>query len=120
MAPAHHQASEVGCAMPRGKIIATRILEVADKPGARVTVNVHMPKPCKTGEWACAYSIRGPGWRTGMTIHGFDAVQALLGAMKIARVMLETSDEGKRGALRWEGSPDLGLPALPDPPPRPG
>jgi hypothetical protein len=50
---------------------------------------------------------------SGMTIHGFDAVQALVGALAIAGVMLETSPEGKRGALRWEGFPDIGFPKLP-------
>lgn len=94
-----------------GTIIATRRLTLL--PGGRpVLVELDAPLPRRSGEWACAYRIRGIGRvRSGRAL-GEDGVQALQLALAALRQALEPF----AAQLTWAGEPgELGLPeAIPD------
>lgn len=59
-----------------GHVIARREV-TRTMSGAPVIVEIGVPQPRRTGEWACPYRILGLGPRGTRYAFGFDAVQAL-------------------------------------------
>ena len=94
-------------------IIATRELDIVDEhehPVAKVLVHIGRPWQEPAGEWAAPFQIVGLGRSRISRAFGLDAVHALQLAQRMIGSMLEISDEGSRGRLRWVGDPDLGFP----------
>jgi hypothetical protein len=93
---------------PHGVTIASRQLTLVPS-GRPVLLELDAPRQRRTGEWACAYRIRGLGRaRAGQALgeDGMEAIQLALVAMR-----RELEPFGPR--LTWTGEPgELGLPLL--------
>lgn len=63
-------------------------------------------------DFRCDYEIVWPDRTRRFAMHGIDGVQALIHALKIVRVELISSPEGKLAQIRWVGMEDLGLPDI--------
>jgi hypothetical protein len=88
--------------------IATRELRLVTS-GRPVLVEIDAPEQRGSGEWTCAYRIRGIGRLRAGRVSGDDALHALLLACAAARRALEPFAAG----LTWSGEPgELGLPEL--------
>jgi hypothetical protein len=90
------------------KTFVERRMELAG--GKEVIVRFFRPVEQDGGHYHCAYKIIWPDRERAFYGAGEDGVQALLLAMCNAHAELLASPEGKRGALRWCGETDLGLP----------
>jgi hypothetical protein len=91
--------------------IASRRLTLVPS-GRPVLVELDAPVPRRSGEWACAWRIRGIGRaRTGRAV-GEDGLQALQLALTAVRRALDPFAD----RLTWTGEPgELGLPEpIPD------
>ena len=96
---------------PPATTIATRQLTLVPS-GRPVLVELDAPRRHRSGEWACAWRIRGIGRaRTGRAL-GQDGLQALQFALTAVRRALEPFAD----RLTWTGEPgELGLPEpIPD------
>ena len=94
-------------------VIATRVLDLSDPPGAQVHVSIMQPVP-DGNDYRCAFQIRGLGEREiNWYAMGVDSTQALILCLQSVGTRLYTSDAGKAGQLSWLGMKDLGFP-LPD------
>jgi hypothetical protein len=91
--------------------IATRQLTLVQS-GRPVIAELDAPARRRTGEWTCAYRIRGLGRVRRGSVVGEDGFQAL--QLGLAAVRRELDPFGPR--LTWAGEPgELGLPAsVPD------
>jgi hypothetical protein len=98
-------------AAPSGTPIAHRQLTLVPS-GRPVMVELDAPAQRRTGEWACAYRIRGLGRARAGRVFGEDGFQAL--QLAFAAVRRELEPFGPR--LTWTGEPgELGLPeTVPD------
>jgi hypothetical protein len=99
-----------GGALPATTIASRRLTLVPS--GRPVLVELDAPLPRRSGEWACAWRIRGIGRaRTGRAL-GEDSLQALQLALTAVRRALEPFAD----RLTWTGEPgELGLPEpIPD------
>lgn len=97
------------------EIIATRTLDVLDdrdQPARQVLVHLGRPWQEPTGEWAVPYQVVGLSENKPKVyrVLGFDAIQALQGALLVIGGILAGSEEVEQGRLRWDGDPDLGFP----------
>jgi hypothetical protein len=95
---------------PARLIAARRLTLVAS--GRPVEVELDAPVSRRTGEWACAYRIRGIGRPRAGRAQGEDSLQALQRAVTAVRQALEPF----AAQLTWTGEPgELGLPEpIPD------
>ena len=89
--------------------IASRIYDVDGKPELRVAIET--PVVEADGNWVCGYEIQGPKTRIKGSFGGADAMQALVHAIYMIRLKLETCDEYLEGRLSLDGAKDhLDLP----------
>jgi hypothetical protein len=93
------------------EVVARRVFEaVVDGTPREVElvlgkpVQVEMPDP-----WACDYQVRGIGRRPVRRTFGIDAIQALLGALRVADAELSGLVNDPGVELRWLGGKRLGL-----------
>jgi hypothetical protein len=99
-------------------IIASRIYHVDGEPSLRVSIN--KPYLDEYGSYFCEYEIDGPKTQIKSSFGGADEMQALLHAIYMIRLLLETCDEYLEGRLSLDGVKDYF--GLPDPaldPPHP-
>ena len=98
-----------------GTVIATRELDLANKP--RVSIVIGKPEPFPDGKgYYCPYRIVGLGDGAVRHAGGEDSVQALQLGLKKIGATLYTSAEARSGLLTWELASvagDLGFP-VPD------
>jgi hypothetical protein len=88
--------------------IASRQLALLPS-GRPVLVELDAPRRRRTGEWACAYRIRGLGRARSAQAFGQDSLEAL----QLALVALRRELEPFGPRLTWTGEPgELGLPLL--------
>lgn len=95
------------------EIIATREIDIVSedgKPVGQALVHIGRPWQEPTGEWAAPFQILGLGRARVSRAFGLDAIQALQLVHRMIGGMLEASDQGRQGRLRWAGSSDLGFP----------
>lgn len=78
-----------------------------------VVVRWRSVPPVRDGERGVAIEVTGAEEAWTMTIYGIDELQALCGAIMIARTHLETTRAFKEGRLEWFTGTDLGLPIAP-------
>jgi hypothetical protein len=92
----------------RAATIASRQLTLVPS-GRPVLVELDAPRPRRTGEWACAYRIRGLGRARAGQALGEDGLEAI----QLALVALRRELEPFGPRLTWTGEPgELGLPLL--------
>jgi hypothetical protein len=88
--------------------IATRELRLVTS-GRPVLLEIDAPERRASGEWTCAYRIRGIGRLRAGRVSGDDALHALLLGCAATRRELEPF----AASLTWNGEPgELGLPEL--------
>ncbi len=94
-----------------GTMIATRRLMLVPS-GRPVVLEIDAPVPRRSGEWTCAYRIRGIGRTRAGRVSGGDGIQAL----QLAFAGLRQALEPFAATLTWTGeSGELGLPEpIPD------
>ncbi len=84
--------------------------------GDIVVCRFFMLQPEPTKDYSCLWQITWPrGEMCQFRIYGFDAVQALLLAMRSAHKELIASEAYRTGLLTYLGERDLGLPPPADP-----
>lgn len=97
-------------------IVAERLFELVEEPGgaagAEVRLVVEAPAPDQD-DFRCAFRIIWPDRESRGYGMGVDTAQALQLGLQRAHIELLRSAEGRRGALRWLGMEDLGLPLPP-------
>jgi hypothetical protein len=93
------------------RIVASRRLALVPS-GRPVDLEFDHPVQRRTGEWVCAYRIRGIGRVRAGRAQGEDSLQSLQLAIAAVRQALEPF----AGQLTWAGEPgELGLPEpIPD------
>ena len=93
---------------PRALIIASRRLTLVPS-GRPVLLELDAPRLRRTGEWSCAYRIRGLGRARAGQALGEDGLEAI--QLALVEVRRELEPYGPR--LTWTGEPgELGLPLL--------
>jgi hypothetical protein len=99
--------------MNLGQIVAHRTL-VCGKGKTPVVISIGVPVPFDDGhDYYCPYQITGLSSVREGRAGGVDGVQALILALQMAAADLYTSEEWKRGDLRFLGARELDLP-IPD------
>jgi len=92
----------------RDVTIASRQLTLVPS-GRPVLVELDAPRRRRTGDWACAYRIRGLGHARGGQAAGEDGLEAI----QLALVAMRRELEPFGARLTWTGEPgELGLPLL--------
>lgn len=105
-------------AYPITKIIASRTLNwKKGKFKNVVEVQIGEPFPrinIDTGfkDWYCSFAIRGIGDDAVRTAFGEDSVQALLGALQLAGVVVANCPPAKAGLLDGAQLPNFGFPPI--------
>jgi hypothetical protein len=80
-------------------IIAMRLLKLREG-GRDIEVPVRFYKPKKEdGDWSCRLEIDWPDEQEAMSMHGYDAVQAMVLAFQMVGSRLYASEEHKAGKL---------------------
>ncbi len=93
----------------------TRRFEIVSQDGgttSECTLRLFDSRPCESGrDWQVCFTITGiePRFAAPCQIYGIDALQALFGALTVARAVLESSLPYVEGRLTWCGSSALGL-----------
>lgn len=104
---------------PMTEVIARREYEITRPEGqASCVVSIGTPAPIPDDpqcNWYCPWQIVSPDWSREFYAGGVDSLQALLLAISIVRVHLQ-SDSSRSETLTWLGEESLGLDLLPDPP----
>jgi hypothetical protein len=93
------------------EVVATRVHEVDGLPALRVSLG--KPLQEADGNWFCGHEIQGPKTSIKGSFGGGDAMQALVHAIYMVRLKLETCDEYLEGRLSYDGAKDYV--DLPDP-----
>jgi hypothetical protein len=75
-----------------------------------VQVRIGRPEQEKE-DWKCAVLIEGLGPATEHVARGVDSVQALLLAVVMVTVQLESRVRAEGGTIEWLGFPGAGLPS---------
>lgn len=99
-----------------GDVVTTRYLSVANDPKKKVVIRIGRPQKIKDDDdYYCPYQISGIGNEKIKYTIGIDGIQSLQLTLSRIGTDLYTSEEGKRGELRWVGDEkgDLGFP-VPD------
>lgn len=87
------------------------------KPQRKITVSIGIPTVDAADNWSCQLEIAGFGETAyTKTFGGADALQALLGALEAAPLLLRLDARG--GCLTWLGEEDLGFSTRPEDEPR--
>lgn len=82
-------------------VIAKRTLVIRlEQYDKNIDVRLFAPVP-HDDSWDCSYEIDWPEGTQQMTTGGFDAIQAILGALQMIGADIYTSDYHKAGMLRW-------------------
>lgn len=102
-----------------GRVIAQRVYQLQTEVGIRpVTLRIGqpVPDPDPDGDWVCPVEFRGAprGQLPAGTqsVHGVDALQAIVLAVGYAQRELLQLQRRYPEKLTWLGSPDLGLPDI--------
>lgn len=96
------------------EVFLQRIFEYMDENGDTTSVYLRLSKPYQRIKdnsdlnWGCSYKISGLETEIFQTVYGIDSLDALLLALSIARIQLQSygADTGK---ITWLGDVDLGL-----------
>lgn len=94
-------------------LFAERVLKYADDDGHERDLVLQIGKPHmdqETGDWVCPITLGLPLRSTERYGAGVDPLQALLTALAVARVEIETSK--LKGRVNWGGMTDCGLPDI--------
>jgi hypothetical protein len=92
------------------EIFASRKIELLSEQGSKeVLVQIGKPQPHPESGFFCSIQIVGVGDEKVRYVGGFDEIQSLQLALRMASVLLETLDPKSRGRLRWNGSHALGF-----------
>jgi hypothetical protein len=84
-------------------MFAERILYSVSNENHRSPIPVRIHAPVRDdSSWACTYEIGWPEKRRRMTIHGVDAIQALILALKAVGSEIHISRHHVEGRLVWE------------------
>jgi hypothetical protein len=92
---------------------AERVLKYVDDDGNERDLVLKIGKPHmdeETGDWICSIALGPPLNSTERHGAGVDPLQALLTALAIARVEMESSR--LKGRVNWGGMADCGLPDI--------
>jgi hypothetical protein len=93
--------------MELGQVIASRTFELE---GGTAELLIGMPAPFDDGcNFYCPFQLKGVGDERVRYAGGIDAVQALILALDIADVYIETRPETKDGRLTFLGRPAPGF-----------
>jgi hypothetical protein len=94
-------------------IIATRLLKLREG-GRDIEVPVRFYKPQEeNGHWLCRLEIDWPDEQEAMSMHGYDAVQAMVLALQMVGSRLYASEEHKAGKLHFvEPGRGYGFPVI--------
>jgi len=89
------------------KILAERHIDLL--PDKQVLLRIY--EPWENGHyWKCILEIEWPGKREySLNVVGVDKLDAILNAVKLARIYLTSKKEWKNGNLLWLEFKDLGL-----------
>jgi hypothetical protein len=80
-------------------VIATRTLKLRGSSGdSEIPIRFHKPEE-SDGAWSCRFEIDWPDEQEAMSVHGYDAVQAILLAFQMVGSSIYRSDEHKSGNL---------------------
>jgi hypothetical protein len=94
-----------------GEIVASRKFELLSEHGSKeVLVKLRKPQPYPDSSgFFCPIQIVGVGDEKVRSAGGFDEMQSLQLALRMASVLIDTLDSETRSRLRWDGSHDLGF-----------
>ena len=79
-------------------------------PEGEVLAHFEAPYLAPGGEYRCRWRIQWPNRNSSQETAGIDSIQALMLAMRRARLDLEESDYFKAGTLTYLDQTDLDLP----------
>jgi hypothetical protein len=83
-------------------IVASRELTLRSGDGEKtVAIRVFSPTPSGS-DWGCRYEIDWPDRQRAFTIHGLDAMQALILALNMIAAEIYASPYHSSGGLFWE------------------
>jgi uncharacterized protein DUF6968 len=89
-----------------GQIFASRILTDRSSPDRTITVSIGVPR--RDGpNWECLLLIEGLGKPEVVTAGGVDSLQALLGAIRQARTILDKEGQSIVWFDAWPGIPSI-------------
>jgi Domain of unknown function (DUF6968) len=96
--------------------IANRELTLrGDKKDIKIPINIYAPEAEKPGVWGCRYDVGWPDGNRSVTAWGFDAIQAILIALKMIGAEIYTSSYHKSGKLYWDApGKGYGFPVAPN------
>ncbi|MDH6577766.1 hypothetical protein [Kitasatospora sp. MAP5-34] len=105
---------------PLGEVIAERVLEVHHPDGSthRVVIRIGRPYPAREKglDWSCPGQVDGLGDDSVVTVHGVDALQALLLCLYRVRSAVRHLSAERGLRVTWLEGDDLGLRIDPDTP----
>jgi hypothetical protein len=81
-------------------MIARNLTVTSPSGNAAVFVSISEPRP--SGEdFACEITIKGGSFDCRKSAYGVDSMQAMIHAIGMARAIITSSDDFKRGNLFW-------------------
>jgi hypothetical protein len=89
-----------------GRVFASRILTDRNSPDRTITVSIGVPRR-DGSNWECPLLIEGLGKPGVMTAGGIDSLQALLGAIRRAKTILDEEGQSIVWFDEWPGIPSI-------------